>query len=89
MLKRLRWFLLGFIAGLIVYRRLQDRFDSLKDQYSTVRGAATTFSALRGIRRDLRDAWADGRTRIENATQRSRNRTPAGSSSAGPSFTRG
>ena len=72
MLKRLRWFLLGFMAGLATFIYLRDKINDLKEQYAAVRGTATAISALRGIRRDVRDAWADGRNKIRSTEQRIR-----------------
>ncbi len=72
MLKRLRWFLLGFIVGFVTFVYLRDKLHSLQNQYAAVRGTTTVVRTLRDIRRDLSGAWADGRNKIKDAEQRLR-----------------
>ncbi len=72
MLKRLRWFLLGFIAGFVAFVYLRDKIHSLQNQYAAVRGTTTVVRTIRDIRRDLQDAWTGGRNKIRDAEQRLR-----------------
>lgn len=74
MMKRIRWFLLGVIVGFATFVYLRERIRDLKDRYAAVRGTATALSAIGGLRRDLRDAWADGRTKMRSTEQRLRTR---------------
>ena len=67
MLKRLRWLTLGAGLGAGASLWVQRRLRYLMDRYAPVRGTATVLGTARRVRRDLRDAWQDGRKRVDAA----------------------
>lgn len=67
MLKRLRWLTLGAGLGAGASLWVQRRLRHLVDRYAPVRGTATVLGTARRVRRDLKDAWKDGRTRVDTA----------------------
>ena len=67
MLKRLRWLTLGAGLGAGASLWVQRRLRLLIDRYAPVRGTATALGTARQVRRDLKDAWQDGRKRVDAA----------------------
>lgn len=67
MLKRLRWLTVGAGLGAGASIWLQRRLRHLVNRYAPVRGTATVLSTARQVRRDLADAWQDGRERVDTA----------------------
>lgn len=67
MFKRLRWLTLGAGLGAGASLWVQRRLRHLLHRYAPVRGTATALGAARQVRRDLRDAWQDGRKRVDKA----------------------